>query len=497
MKPLHLSKTQIAVVDIGSNSVRMVIYNVSGRAFLPHYNERVMAGLGLGVAETKRLSVTGKENALRVLRRFSAILQGLSVEQVKAVATAAVRTAEDGPEFLADAIAALSHPIEVLTGSDEALLSAKGVAEGLHEAAGIVGDLGGSSLEFATIENGQVASAESHLLGPLAMLRAGEGSTELRKRVRRKLEKSSLLSEQGRKLYIVGGAWRALAKLHMGLTKYPLQQLHAYRMNASAISLIHEATQSDDPVIRQRMAKASQKRLDVLPYAGIILSETFHIGGFEEVVVSSHGLREGVVFDALEHITNGRDALLDSICLYLDLNDSQQRFANELFHWMLPVIRPPEDLFGERLIETRILAAACMFADTGARFHPDHRADMAYDHALRGPYANIDHLERAFVALATGTRYARNFEPRSALTELLDKQYVKLARQVGAVMRLGAVYSGRSADVLKTSKLEISQGALVLRVHTQNADMLSSDVERRLGNAADLFDLKSHITDWS
>ncbi|MEO0881688.1 MAG: Ppx/GppA family phosphatase [Pseudomonadota bacterium] len=491
-----VTKSQIAVIDIGSNSVRLVIYSVSGRAFLPHYNERVMAGLGTGLSETGRLSAEGRDNALRALRRFGAILKGLSVDTIKAVGTAAVRTAGDGPAFLKDAEAALGRPIRVLSGDEEARLSAIGVAESLYGADGLVGDLGGSSLEFAEVRGGEVVSGESHLLGPLAMLRDVQSQRKLRQQIAAVLEASSLLNCRGGRLYLVGGAWRALAKLHMDLTDYPLQQLHAYRLDARAIALILEASQSNDPVSRQRLSKASQRRLAVLPYAGLALDETFRIGAFEEVIVSSHGLREGIIFDALGRVAHGRDHLLDAIALYLNLDPMQRAFAEALYEWLLPAIRPPVDLFGSRLVDMRILAAACLFADSGARFHPDHRAEMAYQHALRGPFANITHLERAFVAYATGARYARGFEVRKSLQPLLDKPYVKLARQLGAIMRLGAVYSGRSADILKTCKLEISGGTLVLKIAPTHRAMVSNAVERRLTVAANLLELEHSVTDW-
>ncbi|MEM6411975.1 MAG: hypothetical protein AAF683_10620 [Pseudomonadota bacterium] len=490
-------KSQIAVIDIGSNSVRLVIYSVAGRAFLPYLNERVMAGLGRGISETGRLSDEGRERALRALRRFGAILDGLDIDQVSAVATAAVRTAKDGHEFLELANRSLGHPIVVLSGSEEARLSAVGVVEGLYGVDGLVGDLGGSSLELAEVSESEFVAGESHLIGPLSMLNGEEPGKKTREKIRKVLAKSELLPGRGGRLYLVGGAWRALAKLHMDLTDYPLQQLHAYRLDASAVSLILEVSQARDPLSRQRLTKASQRRVNVLPYAGLALAETFGVGEFEEIIVSSHGLRDGIIFDMLGKTSAGRDRLLDAISLYLNLDEIQREFSHLLFEWLLPVIRPPADLFGSRLVENRIIAAACLFADSGARFHPDHRAEMAYQHALRGPFANITHLERAFVAYATGARYSRGFDVRKSLQPLLGKPYVKLARQLGAVMRLGTVYSGRSAEILRTCRLSISGGNLELQVGNEHRPMISSAVERRLSAAASLLELEPKVADWN
>ncbi|MEQ9315278.1 MAG: hypothetical protein RLN72_05455 [Henriciella sp.] len=97
--PSAIPPEKSAVVDIGSNSVRLVIYEVTGSAALPYFNEKVLAGLGRGLPETGKLSPEGVSQALAALRRYRAILTGLGVKRVIAVATAAVREAEDGSEF--------------------------------------------------------------------------------------------------------------------------------------------------------------------------------------------------------------------------------------------------------------------------------------------------------------------------------------------------------------------------------------------------------------
>lgn len=478
-----------AVVDIGSNSVRLVIYDVAGQAMLPHYNERVMAGLGKGLPESGRLSAEGVETALKALGRFRAILDGLDVRQVRAVATAAVRAASDGAQFLARAQRETRFRIDVIPGTEEARLSALGVASGIHQADGLVGDLGGSSLEFARLADGQVAGGETHMLGPLAMLAADDSEEKMAKRVRRTLRASSLLPGHGGRFYMVGGAWRALAKFHMDLTGYPLQQLHAYRLDRRAVLLIHEASQSRDAILRQRLASASQKRAASLPYAAMVLKEVVEIGKFDDVVVSVNGLREGVVREGLKGLSAVRDPLLDGIDLFLRQQAPRRAFGMALHGWLGGVIDPGRDLFGGADASPRVIAAACLLADSAARFHPDHRADMAYDQALRGPFSGVTHAERAFIALAVGYRYARNFEPPPEMLPLVSQELARLAAQLGACMRLGAVYSGRSAAVLNTAALGVADHRLVLSVGPAHRAMVSQAVERRLEVAAGLLGL--------
>ncbi|MEL7130056.1 MAG: hypothetical protein AAGK23_10945, partial [Pseudomonadota bacterium] len=245
MSPAPGSAHWHGVIDIGSNSVRLVIYDVYGRALLPHYNEKVMAGLGEGLAETGHLSTTGRATAAKALARFKAVLDGLAVKpaRVRGVATAAVREASDGAAFLAEIAETLGLPMEAISGAEEARLSALGVAAGFHAPTGLIGDLGGSSLELAKLHDGWVEKGETHMLGPLAIMPGDPMDLDmpsLRQRVRKRLKQSDVLPGIGGRFFMVGGAWRALAKLHMDLDDYPLRQLHAYRLDRKAVALINE-----------------------------------------------------------------------------------------------------------------------------------------------------------------------------------------------------------------------------------------------------------------
>ena len=476
------------VIDIGSNSVRLVIYDVSGHALLPHYNEKVMARLGEGLAETGKLSVDGKKRALKALGRYHAILDGLNVKRVRAVATAAVRAARDGDKFIKQVKSMTGLEVEVISGQDEARFSALGVSGGIHKATGLVGDLGGSSLEFSRVENGVVQDGESLMLGPLSMNLEGQ---ERQEAVREALSGSRLLPESGGRFYMVGGAWRALAKLHMIVTEYPLRQLHSYLLDEHAILAIDEAVSRTDPVGLQRLAKASQRRQDVLPYAHLVLSETFKVGGFTDAMVSSYGLREGVILEGLEQ--EGSDPLLEGIALSVRLQDQRRAFGEALYEWVRPVVQPHADLFGERDLDMRLVAGACLFADSGARFHPDTRAELAYARALNGLYSNVTHAERAFIALSVGHRYARQFRPPSRGEALLDRRQTKLAKRLGAAMRLGAVYSGRSADILGNSELIREDSCITLAVPSERRALVSMTVERRLKTLAMSMDLATNV----
>ncbi|MEN8877209.1 MAG: Ppx/GppA family phosphatase, partial [Hyphomonas sp.] len=263
-----------AIIDIGSNSVRLVIYDVLGASILPTFNEKVMAGLGQGLMQTGQLSPTGVESALKALGRYRAILKALHLRHYTAVATAAVRSAENGPEFISLASKALGRRVVVLSGEDEARLSAVGVEASFHAPLGMIGDLGGSSLEFKQI-GGKAADGESLMLGPLSLVEGDIDLKALRRTIRAELKTSDVLAKSTGRFYAVGGAWRTVAKLNMQIEDYSLKVLQGYQMSKSqvdkAAKLCFDSVTSS--TARAMLENVDKRRAKHLPVAAILLQE--------------------------------------------------------------------------------------------------------------------------------------------------------------------------------------------------------------------------------
>jgi len=491
-----LEPQKSAVVDIGSNSVRLVIYEVTGAAALPYFNEKVLAGLGRGLPETGKLSPDGVTQALAALRRYRAILKGLDVSEVIAVATAAVREAEDGQDFARLAAAELGSPLRILSGADEGRLSSLGVQVGFDQADGIVGDLGGSSLEFHSISPGGThREGETHPLGPFSLSFTSEQKpADRRKAIRKVLKSSALLQEGARRLYAVGGSWRAIASVHIELTAYPLGVLHGYRMNGQAVRhVVREilSTQRDKDMA-QRISSIVGRRYDTLVHAALVLDEAFDMGGFKEVVISANGLRDGVLFDQQSESLFGPvdkpsgDPMRDGLVAYLRLDQGQFDFSQALYSFIKPIL--PRTTARER-----IFRAACFAADSGGRYHPDHRADMAYFLLLRAPVPCLSHEDRVLLAHATGLRYTHKFQRPKQFARLGRESDEQVARILGAAMRLGAVYSGRSAALLSKASLKSTKSKLVMEVAPDCEDMVSATVQKRFSQLATFMDLDGQI----
>ncbi|MEM8616509.1 MAG: Ppx/GppA family phosphatase [Pseudomonadota bacterium] len=475
-----------AVIDVGSNTCRLVIYETAGGAMLPFFNEKTMAGLGCGLPETGHLSPSGVDKALETFTRFRAILSGLGIDDVQVVATAAVREASDGRTFQARAESVLGQSLLILSGADEGHLSSLGVQSGLPGATGLVADLGGTSLELKPLgqEQGQAQDnvGETFLLGPLA--RANDKALSLKRRraiTRDILSHSKLLPRKGSKLYAVGGAWRNVAAVHMSLNDYPLGVIHGYGMGPKGLQQVIDAASraETDTRLRTRLQAIAKRRYETLLHAALVLENLLDLSKCKRLVFSAYGLREGVLAQRLGQCAFEAQAMLDAAALYLRLDDDSLNFGQALGRFLLPItsgLKMAPDL----------CQLACLMADGGARLHPDHRSDLIFQQTLRAPLPGLSHSERVFVAAALAFRYTYKFELPRALEPLLSASLLHEARILGTAMRLAGVYSGRSAALLGDVRLEADGASLVLGVPTDRSNLISGTVRRRLRQLGDL-----------
>ena len=345
--------------------------------------------------------------------------------------------------------------------------------------------------------SGDLAShaGESFQLGPLALgVDTPFVEAQARGIISNELEKSQWLKSDHKRFYAVGGAWRAIAKFHMDVKSYPLRVLNGYSIPAKDFhKTLKTIIQSpENPSTRSKLQAINKRRVPTLPHAAVLLDEIILKGSIEEIVISSNGLREGVVRESF--VNEIGDPLLEGTAAYARLDPFQRAFAEALYGFVRPAIIPETDLFGSLNAKERIDRAACLLADLGGLYHPDHRAQMAFDNALRAPFAAVTHAERCFIAHAVATRYSRKFRMPDAYRPLITTEQRNRARQLGACMRLGAIFSGRSAPILKKAALFRSDGELRLQVKSRSEAMVSNAVERAFAQAADYLSLTPRIS---
>ncbi|PIC00452.1 Ppx/GppA phosphatase family protein [Caulobacter sp. X] len=485
-----------AVIDIGSNSVRLVVYRLEGRAIWTVFNEKVLAGLGRDLAKTGRLAPDGVAQTLQALKRFRAVLEAVNPAEVFAVATAAARDAADGPDFIRRVREETGFTVRVLSGEEEAHYAAVGVLAGAPDAEGVVGDLGGASLELVRLSATGAGHGVTLPLGPFS-LAGPNGAGFDAERVRR-LSRERIAAVAGDfrtdTFHAVGGAWRNLALLHMRLSGYPLHVVHQYEIGAAealeAARLV--AHQSKNSL--ERIEGMSKKRSETLPYAAVVLETLIEQLGLKRIEISAYGVREGLLFEAMPPRVRSLDPLIEG-CTALG---ARQGVADDLGAaldaWIAPAFRELPALFGER--DGVLVSAACRLADVGVRLHPDHRADLVFEQVLRAPIAGQTHAERCFLAAAAHARHATNFHPPelATLERLLSPAQLKRARALGATIRLACDLSGRSPSLLAHARLSLDKTNLMLAADPGFADLLLGEqTNKRANTAAQHLGLKPKI----
>ncbi len=482
--PVLRDGQEAAVVDVGSNSVRLVVYRIDGRAMTPVLNEKVMAGLGRDLARTGALPPEGAETALRALRRFSALIEARGVRDVFPVATAAVRDAEDGPDFVQRVKRESGLKLRVLGGDEEARLSALGVSAGAPDAEGVVGDLGGASLELVELTSNGLGAGETFALGPLSLAREEFEYGRVSKQVADALESAKTLNGRGGDFYAVGGAWRALARIDMALRQHPLAVLHHYEMSRAEVLKLVDVVRKQSKRSLEKLEDAAAKRADALPYAAVVLERVVMAGAFDRVILSAFGLREGVLVERMSAEALRTHPLIAAAEALTLRTPRSRAFCVALGEWIAPMFAASAPVFGPER-DPVLRAAAARLADLGGALHPEQRAEIVFDLVLRGPLAAISHAERAFLAAAVHHRYSKG-QPRQApaYMRLLNDEQRAGAAALGAGLRLGADLAGRSETLLECFELQAVDGCLKLRVKKGAGHLATETAARRLDAAA-------------
>ncbi len=468
---------RVGVVDIGSNSIRLVVFERPGRMPVPVFNERVICGLGKGLADSGRLSEEGKVAAVATLVRFARLAEAMQVSALEFLATAAVRDAADGAAFVAEVEALCGYPVRILDGEQEATLAAYGVVVGIPQADGLVGDLGGGSLELIELDKGALGRRTTLPLGPLRLIDASSGDRKAADAlVGEALASVPWLDEmRGRNFYAVGGAWRNLARVHMEQIVYPLHVIQHYTANASAVAELSRVIAQQGKRSLSKIPAVSRRRVETLPFAALAFAGVLERVAPMSVIFSAYGLREGLLFEGLSERERAKDPLA---AIAEDLERREGRFprlGRTLLQWLTPVY------FDLRGLERRLLHAAAHLGDVAWRDHPDYRAAQAFSRLLFYPYAGLDHPGRAFLALSAYVRYGGGFEddvtaPARALLSAVARHE---ARLLGLGIRLAYSVCGGAPPVLARTRLSVVGRSLRLTLPPDGSPPPGGALSRR------------------
>ena len=481
-----------AVVDLGSNSVRLVVFEGESRNPVQIFNEKAVLRLARGLISTNQLDLAAMDEAMVVLRRYATIAAAMGAMPFEALATSAVRDAANGAEFVARIGREVPNlAVTVLSGEAEARLSAEGVLCGIPAANGILADLGGGSLEVVRMARGVIGPA---MTLPVGVIRLAEraGGEPARARAIVEAELASVPFAQGDSdgdLYLSGGAFRALARIHIAQTSYPLAVVHHYTIGRDEARDLAAVISEARRKLIERMPGASRRRIEDLPFAAVILRRLLRATGAGRVVFSANGLREGWFLRQLPQAMREQDPL---IAAARDLSIGALRdpaLPQSLIGWTASLF--PNETANQR----RLREAACWYSDIGYHEHPEYRAEQAYLRVLRQTGVALDHHARAFLALTVALRYEAPSDAGflASARSLLAMDAARQAEALGAALRLAYTLSAGTPTLLKAASLRLEPHRLVLTLNVASGVFAGEAITRRLARLAALIGLEPDI----
>jgi exopolyphosphatase/guanosine-5'-triphosphate,3'-diphosphate pyrophosphatase len=480
----------VAVLDIGSNSVRLVVYERHARALTTLYNEKAACALGRGMAANGRLAEDAMERALTSIQRFQLVARLMQVGQVHILATSAVRDAANREGFVSQVEAIMEAPVTVLSGEEEAHFAALGVVAGWPDFQGMVGDLGGGSLELSTIGAGIDTGGESFELGVIRL--QDDSNLDPAKAAsiaKGRLKESSLRARKSGGMFCaIGGTWRTLAKIHQNLRGYPLHMVQHYRVPAEdMIKLCAEIVAANSGGKSYPGAEhSSSSRRELVPYGAAVMGEVLRIGGFAEIAFSAQGVREGFLYGRLDASERNIDPLVQGAEEMSVLRSRSPAHAHDLFEFTSKYFAAAE--VAESAEELRLRRVACLIADLGWRAHPDYRAEQSIDMVAYGSLTGIDHPGRAFLAEVLAVRYAgiKHKGVDAPVLALLQNETALRARLIGALYRVGYPMSAAMPGVLPRVNFSVEAGTLLLLLPADLAFLDGEHLRARLDQFASL-----------
>ncbi len=481
--------SKFAVIDIGSNTVRLVVYESLMRSAYVIFNEKVTCGLGRGVSKTGMLMEEGMDKALASLQRFSILLEEMEVENIRAVATSAVRDTENGRAFVEKAFDLCGIKIDIISGEEEARLSGLGIIYAIPEASGIMGDLGGGSLELTAINDGILNDVVSLPLGPLQFQdEAGGQLNSPKDKIKASLNEVKWLDDEiGQPFYVVGGAWRTLAKIHMAERKYPHNNVHYYQIpTKEALELSKKISKMSYLELKTYLIDVSRRRLKILSLASLVLYQVLKKLKPSKVIVSASGLREGILYSEMPAQIRDQDILIEDCKSIARMTGRFPEHGERLAKFIQPLFE------NETGRETRLRLAVCILSDVGWRGLPEYRADKVLAEVLFGRLNGLDHSGMGFIGLSLYVCYGGkvNDVTARAAKSFLSDEGITRAKRVGLALRLAQRLSGGTLKGVKISELEIMKDSLVLSIKKDKKAVFNEVVGRRLTALAKACDLE-------
>lgn len=492
MKQIQKNKSKakaehIAVIDIGSNSIRLVMYDKLGRYPYPLFDERVAAKLGDGLDKTGKIDTSNSKMALEALSRFAQILKSLDPNKIIVVATAVLRRAKNAQGFLKSAEKILNHKIDVITPEEEALFMVNGLTNGMPDLTGLVVDLGGGSTEIAYVKKGEILNSTSLAIGHLSTISSDK--------IRQKINEVSWLKKlNGQHLFGIGGSFRAIGNTYLRNSNYPVKILHGLHIKSEERDGIIAKLENGD-----RPPGIPQGRHASIGMAATIIRHLFDAANCNDLVISGTSIRDGLVLSFQKANYKKRDPL-HLVCKELANKNSRIAGEGKLIHKFLKkaatasaemVLKKSELQHKKRLIR-----AVCLLANICWHEPSEKRGKIAFERILSLPVYGLSHKERVWLGMALFHRYEGIRTPLNSITsadKILTSSEQQYALAIGLGLRFTSIFCAGYVDFLSDAKLSVSGKRLIIFLKQDMIDLMDFHSKRRFQTFAETLSLQSEI----
>ncbi len=474
---------RIGIIDIGSNSIRLVIYDGIKRTPKALYNEKVFCGLGKGLELSGKLNPEGVKQARQSIARLLTVVKLMDVTELKILATAAIRDAKDGAAFVEEIETRHQVHVSVISGKREAQLAALGVMASFYKPHGLVGDMGGGSIELIRLKDQTIHKQDTLPIGPLRMVDASGGDrAKMKKLIHKRLGELTWLSQHRSPVfYAIGGSFRAIARIHMELSMYPLHVIHHYAVsNTELLQMVRYILSLRDAQIAKLPSLSSRRAASMVPTC-LVLEYLLTRTKVGQVIFSTSGIREGYLHDKLTPYVKAEDPLIGSAMELAGLTHTQAAYAKELYQWMSPLFAL------ENAEQKRLRLAFCLLSEIGDLMHPEYRAEWAFHHLLQSTLIGVNHRERTLIALALYHRYQVKLKDEFSVLSLVEPKDRLWAKVAGGAAHLAYHLSGAMPNNLAFTKFRRTQAGLKLQLLPEVADLMSDTIRKRMDGLGDAF----------
>ena len=467
---------RIGIIDIGSNSIRLVVFDGPKRSPLYLYNEKVFYRLGQNSLGGQNFTDKILAEVTNIIDRFVTISRNMKAVKIIAFGTSALREANNSTDLIKMIFNRTAINVEIISGEAEAEYAAKGILLGFPNAFGAICDLGGNSVEFGTIFEGKVINCKTALLGPLALNKLFGIKKDAKSHMKAVIDSLNIIQQNDlrKKLFLIGGSWRAIAKFHMELTEYPLKIIQGYKIKAKELKKTLSLINSGLGKKKLLMTNIPNERLELLPYSANLLEIILETYRFDSVIFSSFGVREGFLFDQLTEKEKKRDPLLEA-AKYFERKESRfPKLSRSVFNWIAPFHKK----FNKK--NKRLILAACKLHDITWIAHPDYKMEMCLELITRSNISGLSHKDRMFLAMILLFRHKIKSEVIQDLDlfHLVSKQKRGIAMLIGKSLRLASTFFGEK-DLFREIKISVKNDEVELMIPEHLKSLKGEIVERR------------------